>query len=173
MDLKIELSAETKTLEKGHESKDGNSEDGAKFPAPSTPQMVKGGRSVDGYFQKPHKNCSNDKDNIDNATDLAEVRNSSHSKSKSVDNTTNNLPNVVTSNKEDAAEEEVTSDNGSKTDACSSIKDGSQPSSHMQNGENTEFSADEHEKKKSFLRSSSNSRINKGSRKKIKVRSTL
>lgn len=177
-DLKIELPIETETLEKGNESKDDISEDSDRFPAPSTPQLVKGGRSADdGYFQEPHKNCLNDKDNLDNATYLTEVRNSSHSKSKSVDNTTDNLPNVVVSNKEepipnhteDAAEEEVTSDNGSKTDECSSMKDGSQPSSHMQNGENTESSVEDHDKKKSFLRSSSNSHSNKGSRKKIKV----
>lgn len=125
-------------------------------------------------IQEPHKICLNGKDNLDNVIESTQVRKNSHSKSKSVNNTTHNSRDVAVSNKEepilhhteDEAEEEVTSDDGSKTDECSSIKDGSQPSSHMQNGENTETTEDR-DKKKPFPHSSSTSH----SRIKIKVSS--
>ena len=130
----------------------------------------------DGCCQDP-PNCSWDKGNLDNVIDSIEVRENSRSKLKFVDNTTNNLPNVVDCSKEvqisnhteDASEEEMTSDNGSKTDECSSMKDSCQPSSDMHHEDNIESFVEDNKKRKSFP-CSSRSHGNKCNKRKMKVR---
>ncbi|XP_020261323.1 two-component response regulator-like APRR2 isoform X2 [Asparagus officinalis] len=166
--LQLQSNTERETSEKDQETKQDSSEESDRFQAPSTPQLVTGGKD-DEYFQDP---VTHTKDNLDNSTDLIEVRKYSHSKSKPVDITTSSLPNLDSSREDEMIsrhiEEEVTSDNGSKTDECSSIKDSCEPSLHMNKGGNMESSVEEHKKKKSFLRSSSTSHSNKGDRRKTK-----
>ena len=167
-------------MQKGQESRPGDSEENDKFPATSTPQLVKVGRSMDDVCCQNPPNCLHDKSNLDNLIDSIEARENSHSKSKFVDNTTSNLPNVVNCGKEvqisnpteDAADEEITSGSGSKTDECSSIKDGCQPSSDMHNEDNIESFVEDHKKNKSFT-CSSHSHGNKCSKRKMKVREVI
>ncbi|KAJ6804374.1 two-component response regulator-like APRR2 isoform X1 [Iris pallida] len=138
--------------------------------APSTPQLVIGGRLMeDGDFNEL-TNFSLEKESMENSKDLSEVIKYSHSESKSVDNTSNNLisadrnsKEVLTSKpKEAEVEEEVDSNDGSRTQESNSLKGGSRPS-HMHGRDDAKCGMDDLKKKRSC------SHGNKGSRKRMKV----
>lgn len=172
VEAKVEILTGTETREEGQACKLDTSEENDK--APSIPQLVKGGRSIDDGCSQDPPNGLKVEGTSDSAIDLTEVRENSHSNSELVDNTTNNLTDsskeVMKSNHtEDVAEEEVTSDNGSKTDECSSIKDSCLPSSQARIGDNGELCVENPKKKNLFLRNSL-SHCKKSNQKKSKVR---
>lgn len=173
-ETKIETPIEAETMEKDQGSKPDTSEENDKFPAPSTPQLVKGGRLADDGCCQDLPNCLTVECSLDDSIDLIEEREDSHS--KLVESTTNNFPHSADSSKKvpksnhtkDAAEEEVTSDSGSKSDECSSIKDSCQPSSHEHNGNIIDSRVEDHMKKKPFV-CSSHLHGKKSNKRKMKV----
>ncbi|WOL19550.1 two-component response regulator-like APRR2 [Canna indica] len=142
-----------------------------RFSAPSTPQLEQGERLLpDGELQET-TNCSI-------AEDLLHPRKSSRSVSKSVDDTCDNSISVADT-KDDAslpskaeevtADEEVNSVDGSKTDECSAVKEGSLPSFHLHGVDNIESDADGAQKNKSVRNSSTSQNSGRNNRKKSKV----
>ncbi|CAL9782255.1 unnamed protein product [Musa acuminata subsp. burmannicoides] len=120
-----------------------------RLSAPSTPQLERGRFPPDREFQDVTC-CSV-------AKEFLQPRKSSSSASKSVENTCDNSISVANTvdalpskAQHIAAEEEVNSVDGSKTDECSSVKAGSLPSD-LHSVENIESHADDVQKNKSVL----------------------
>ncbi|KAJ6828355.1 two-component response regulator-like APRR2 isoform X1 [Iris pallida] len=138
--------------------------------APSTPRLVKGGRLMEDEDFHELTNVSLEKESMDNSKDLIGAKRYSNSESKSADNTCNNLisvdrnsKEVLTSKpKEAEVEEEVDSNDGSRSQESNYLKEGSRPS-HRHKRDEAKSGIDDLKKKRS------GSHGNKGSRKKIKV----
>lgn len=179
-ELRIENQSEAENTEKEHENNHENTVANDRFSGPSTPQQKHGGRLLsDGECQEK-TNCLIERGYTENIKDSLEVRHCSSLESKSVENTCNNsiaaadTEEILPSRpKETAADqEEVNSADGSKTDECSAVKEGSLPSSRLHNGDNIESSADD-PKKKLVAKSNSYSNGSRSNKKKMKVSSDL
>lgn len=178
-ELKIETQSEVENTEKDRESGHENTVANDRFPGPSTPQQEHGGRLLSDGDCQEKTNCSIERGCTENIKDLLDVRKCSSLESKSVENTCNNSiaaadnEQILPSRPEEAAaEEEVNSADGSKTDECSAVKEVPLPSAHLHNGDNVESSAD-NARKKSAANSNSYLNGSRSNKKKMKVSSDL
>ncbi|XP_072957427.1 two-component response regulator-like APRR2 [Typha angustifolia] len=167
---KSEITCKSESMEKNHE----NAIENDRFDEPSTPQLNQGGRLLDNGESEERNNCSTEKDSMEDAKDLIQVRKLDNYKSKSVDNTCNNSvvapsnKEVLPSRPEDATlEEEVNSAGSSRTDECSAVKEGSHSNLHCECI--VESRVDDQKKKRSLPNSNSFSHGSRSNKKKTKV----